>query len=125
MIVALVGERRSADPLGGLVAEDSRPLAARLAYAPADHYRPLRVMRGVEEGRPLPIQAVARLEEAGDYQGVAAAYLLLSSASRVKVNPAAIMRPARVPIIRGMRGHALWLPSIRAYHPDVVLSRRI
>ena len=49
-------------------------------------------------------------------------HLLLSCASRIKKNPASIPRPARVSIIRWMRGHALWLPPVRADHIDVVLS---
>jgi hypothetical protein len=70
-------ERRPADPaIADLLSGDQRPFAERLAYPAADHHRDLRLMRGPEATRPLPLGVVARLDEAGDYEGVAAACLL-------------------------------------------------
>src|SRR5258708_2757228 len=48
--------------------------------------------------------------------------LLLARAGRVKIDPSAVPRPAWISVIRWMRGHALWFPSVRADRPDVVLS---
>ncbi|HZN94430.1 MAG TPA: zf-HC2 domain-containing protein [Myxococcales bacterium] len=62
---------------GWMAAEATRGLEARLSYAPADRHRPYVPMRGGEEtAHPPPLPAVAALEERGDLEGVAAAYLL-------------------------------------------------
>src|SRR6266851_1079057 len=46
-------------------------------------------------------------------------YLLHSSARRVEVDPPAIVRPAWVPVVGRMRGHALGLSARRGHNPDV------
>ena len=41
-------------------------------------------------------------------------HLLLSVARGIEIDPPAVPRPARVPIIRRMRGHAQWPRSVHA-----------
>jgi hypothetical protein len=79
IVGALAEWRPSGGQLADLVQGDSRPFAERLAYPLADHHHELRVMRGGEGSTaspPLDVKALSRLEDAGDYQGLAAAYLL-------------------------------------------------
>lgn len=56
----------------------TRPLEPRLSYPGADAWRPYETMRSenLATPEPAPLQEMARLEEAGDFQGIAAAYLL-------------------------------------------------
>jgi hypothetical protein len=75
-VFAVLGLRGSGDPLGELAAEPDRPFAERLAYPGADRHRPHRVMRGATETHALPLPALARMEDAGDFEGLAVAYLL-------------------------------------------------
>jgi hypothetical protein len=79
--------RPAGGQLADLVQGDSRPFAERLAYPSADHHHELRVMRGGEGATtppPLNIKALSRLEDAGDYEGVAAAYLLAGVDAQAK-----------------------------------------
>ena len=77
-IAAVVALRVSTAPESGwMAAETTRGLEARLSYTPADRHRPYVPMRGDSEAaHPPPLPAVAALEERGDLEGVAAAYLL-------------------------------------------------
>ncbi len=85
VVIAVVGGGqggRNDDAFASLSAVEARPLAARLAYAPADRHRPLRVTRGAGDTAALPFAAVAKLERDGAWQGVAAAYLLTGDPAR-------------------------------------------
>ncbi len=56
----------------------SRPLELRLSHEGADGYRPYDTLRAGGPGAvaPVPLGEMARLEEAGEVHGIAAAYLL-------------------------------------------------
>ena len=60
----------------------SRPLELRLSYPEADGFRPYDTLRtgGASPAGPVPLGEMARLEEAGDMRGLAAAYLLRGKA---------------------------------------------
>lgn len=84
---ALFEWRPAGGQLADLVQGDSRPFVERLAYPSADHHHELRVMRGGEGSTtppPLNIKALSHLEDAGDYEGVAAAYLLAGVNAQAK-----------------------------------------
>ena len=56
---------------------DTRPLEARLTHAGASEYRRYDVPRSTgAPGAPVPLETLARLEKAGDVQGLATAHLL-------------------------------------------------
>jgi hypothetical protein len=82
-VVAAVGAvflSRSRKPSGDLwlAHAETRPREARLSYPAADVYRPYGVTRAgaPAELPPLPLQALAALEEANDFHGLADAWLL-------------------------------------------------
>jgi tetratricopeptide (TPR) repeat protein len=78
-----------------------RGLEARIAYAPADRYRPYVPERAgpgapppAQDGAPMSLRALASLEARGDLHGVAAAYLL-----RGEVRPAAAFLARSAPSV--------------------------
>src|SRR6185295_7657461 len=68
-------------PLG-----DSRLLELRVAYAPADRWRPYGAVRAVgpSHGESLPLDRMAALERAGDRHALGALYLLGGDARRAE-----------------------------------------
>jgi cellulose synthase operon protein C len=68
----------SRDEGAWLTQAPTRTLEARLAWPAADRHRPYETLRSGRSGSGSspPLRELARLEEAGDYEGLAAAWLL-------------------------------------------------
>ncbi len=64
----------------------SRSLEPRLAYGPADRYRPYDVQRSADgpRGEHVSLEALAQLEKKKDYTGLAAGFLLSGDRSRAR-----------------------------------------
>lgn len=80
VVVGLAGLRSGPGEPGGepLAIAPLRTLEARLSYAGAAHYRPYEVQRSGEGPArdSVPLKTLGRMEEAGDFHGLAALYLL-------------------------------------------------
>jgi hypothetical protein len=78
VVIVSAVRRRSTEVTDELLS-GPRPFAARVAWPAADRYRPLQTLRtttGPADARPMPVQALARLQARGDGEALAAAYLL-------------------------------------------------
>ncbi|MBU8898117.1 CHAT domain-containing protein [Corallococcus sp. M34] len=80
LAVVMVVSRRADERAGSalwLAQAPTRSLEARLTHPGADRHRPYEVMRGAPDAsQALSLRELARLEDAGDKRGIAAAYLL-------------------------------------------------
>jgi hypothetical protein len=76
---------RPLDPPLALATASVRTTEGRVAYGPADRYRPYEVVRagaGASSLDAIPLGTLAELEHRGDLHGVAAALLLMNDAER-------------------------------------------
>jgi tetratricopeptide (TPR) repeat protein len=96
----------------------TRSLEPRTSYEGADGWRPYDTLRsaGGEPRAPVPLKEMARLEEAGDLRGIAAAYLLRKDAASAEAylrragdSPDVDADRAVVALLRGDAAEALRL----------------
>lgn len=70
--------------IAALTLAPTRGLEPRLSWGPVDAHRDYAVMRGDDEGEPIPLAELSRLEAAGDLRGLAAAHLLRGEPAQAK-----------------------------------------
>jgi len=117
LVIAVLASRSTPPENVWLTPGPERQLEARLAFAAADHYRPL-IARKMGEAPArvpkLPLEALSRLDEAHDARGLAAAYLVRADQSLADQALAALAPLESTPEVQTDRAAALLLKGLPA-----------